>query len=69
VAWCRRWYLLSGGAEATVEPGTVRGDFCLPGATRRVRERTDFLFGSACRGRGVLLSFTCVALVCLVLLF
>ena len=39
----RQLYLQFGGVETTVEPGAVRCDYRLPGATRRVREGTDFL--------------------------
>ena len=38
----RRLYLQFGGVETIMEPGVVRGDYRLPGATRRVRERIDF---------------------------
>ena len=38
----RRLYLRFRGVETIVEPGAVRGDYCLPRATRRVQERTDF---------------------------
>ena len=47
MAYRQLLYLWFGGADATVEPGAVRCDYRLPGATRRVREGTD-LFVDLC---------------------